>query len=213
MNNQAKTNDAGIPSDEDVIAQAAGAASEAPVAEGAAEAQPEARASPAEEVAELKDRLLRTLADMENLRRRTQREIEETRKYAVTNFARGLLDVADNLARALGSVPAEAIEQDPFLKNLVDGVGMTERQLLALFEKHEIKRVEPVKGERFDHKLHQAMFEVTTDELPAGSVAEVLQPGYVIADRLLRPAMVGVAKGQARPSDGEPAGAKVDMSA
>ena len=109
--------------------------------------------------------------------------------------------------------PAEAIEQDPFLKNLVDGVGMTERQLLALFEKHEIKRVEPVKGERFDHKLHQAMFEVATDELPGGSVAEVLQPGYVLADRLLRPAMVGVAKGQARPNDGASVGAKVDTPA
>ena len=151
------------------------------------------------ELAESKDRLLRTLADMENLRRRTQRELDEARKYAVTGFARGLLEVADNLARALSSVPPDLRERDEFLQNLVTGVEMTERTLLGLFEKHEIRKVQPRKGEKFDHNLHQAMFELPTDEVPAGSIAEVLQPGYVIADRLLRPAMVGVAKPAAEP--------------
>jgi molecular chaperone GrpE len=159
--------------------------------------------TPEEELAEARDRVLRTLAEMENLRRRTQREIEEARKYAITGFARGLLEVADNLSRALSSVPADMRERDEFLKNLVIGVEMTERSLLNLFEKHEVRKVEPQKGERFDHKLHQAMFELPTAEFPAGTIAEVLQPGYVVADRLLRPAMVGVARPPADRSGGE----------
>lgn len=175
---------------------------EAPVdtgmaAEEAVEAVNEAaepQAATAEEVAELKDRLLRTLAEMENLRRRTQREIEEARKFAITGFARDLLEVVDNLGRALAAVPAEAREQNDFLKNLVLGVEMTERALLNAFEKHQVRRVEPKKGEKFDHNLHQAMFEVPTTTQPPGTVAEVVQAGYVIADRLLRPALVGVAK-------------------
>jgi molecular chaperone GrpE len=155
-----------------------------------------------EELADAKDRVLRTLAEMENLRRRTQREMEEARKYAVTGFARGLLEVADNLSRALSSVPPDMRDRDEFLKNLVTGVEMTERTLLTLFEKHEIRKVQPQKGDRFDHNVHQAMFELPTAEIPVGTVAEVLQPGYVIADRLLRPAMVGVAKAPAG-GDGE----------
>ncbi|MEK0084537.1 nucleotide exchange factor GrpE [Benzoatithermus flavus] len=147
-----------------------------------------------EEVAELKDRLLRTLADMENLRRRTQREIEDARKFAITGFARDLLEVADNLSRALASVPPEAREANEFVKNLVLGVEMTGRSLLNAFEKHQVRKVEPQKGDKFDHKLHQAMFEVPTNAQPPGTIAEVVQAGYVIADRLLRPALVGVAK-------------------
>jgi molecular chaperone GrpE len=158
---------------------------------------PEGMAAPApttEEYQELKDRLLRTLAEMENLRSRTQREIEDARKFAVTGFARDLTEVGDNLTRALASVPAEAREQTDFMRNLVQGVEMTERSLQSALEKHQVRRIAPRKGEKFDHKLHQAMFEVPTDELAPGSVAEVVQDGYVIADRLLRPALVGVAK-------------------
>ncbi len=161
------------------------------------------------EVAELKDRVLRTLAEMENLRRRTQREVEEARKFAVTGFARDLLEVGDNLGRALASVPPEAREGSEFMKNLVLGVEMTQRSLLSAFEKHQVRRVEPQRGERFDHNLHQAMFEVPSAELAPGTVAEVVQAGYVIADRLLRPALVGVAKAVAGPQaadEGRPAG-------
>jgi molecular chaperone GrpE len=182
-------------------------------------AAPEAaeQAAPsAEEFQELKDRLLRTLAEMENLRRRTQREVEEARKFAATGFARDLLEVPDNLARALAAVPAEARQQSEFMKNLVLGVEMTERSLLNAFEKHQIRPVNPQKGDRFDHNLHQAMFEVPTDAQPPGTVAEVVQGGYVIADRLLRPALVGVAKAPqgagGREDTAEP-GAKVDTLA
>lgn len=154
----------------------------------------EAPAPTAEEHAELKDRLLRALAENENLRNRSAREMEDARKYAVTGFARDMLDVADNLRRALASVPAGAREKDEALGSLMLGVEMTERSLLSALEKHRIRRVEPQKGDRFDANLHQAMFEVPTADLPAGSVAEVMQAGYVIADRLLRPALVGVAK-------------------
>jgi molecular chaperone GrpE len=154
-----------------------------------AEAQPTA-----EELAELKDRLLRALADNENLRSRNARDLEDARKYAVTGFARDMLEVADNLRRALDSVPAGAREQDEALGNLMQGVEMTERGLLTALEKHRVRRVEPKRGDRFDFNLHQAMFEVPTDAVPPGTVAEVMQAGYVIADRLLRPALVGVAK-------------------
>jgi molecular chaperone GrpE len=167
----------------------------------------------AEEAAELKERLLRALADMENLRRRTQREVEDARKFAVTGFARDLLEVADNLGRALASVPPEAREQSEFMKNLVLGVEMTGRSLQSAFEKHQVRRIEPQKGEKFDHNLHQAMFEVSTADQAPGTIAQVIQGGYVIADRLLRPALVGVAKAapQADAAGGtaEP-GARVD---
>jgi molecular chaperone GrpE len=167
----------------------------------------------AEEAAELKERLLRALADMENLRRRTQREVEDARKFAVTGFARDLLEVADNLGRALASVPPEAREQSEFMKNLVLGVEMTGRSLQSAFEKHRVRRIEPQKGEKFDHNLHQAMFEVPTADQAPGTIAQVIQGGYVIADRLLRPALVGVAKAapQADAAGGtaEP-GARVD---
>ncbi len=166
----------------------------------------------AEEHQELKDRLLRTLAEMENLRRRTQREVEDARKFAVTGFARDLLEVSDNLSRALASVPQEARQQSDFMKNLVLGVEMTERSLQSAFEKHQVRRVEPQKGEKFDHKLHQAMFEVPTDDLPAGAIAEVIQGGYVIADRLLRPALVGVAKALPGGDGGQRPGSRVDTT-
>lgn len=159
------------------------------------------------EVAKLKDHLLRALAETENLRRRSQREREDAVKYAATRFARDVLPVADNLGRALAAIPAGAADADPALKALQEGVAATERQLLAAFERHGIKRIDPM-GERFDSNLHQAMFEVPGSGKPAGTVVQVLQPGYLLNDRLLRPAMVGVAKAEpaSAPGGGEPGG-------
>lgn len=158
-----------------------------------------------EENKELKDRLLRTVAEMENVRRRTERDKQDTAKYAISNFARDVLTVADNIALAIGHVPEEAAEKDPALKNFRDGIIVTERELLNLMERHGITRVEPI-GERFDPNQHQAMFEVDNKDVEEGTILEVIQAGYVIADRVLRPAMVGVAKGGAKPE--KPAVAK-----
>ena len=143
---------------------------------------------------DLKDRLLRTLADMENLRRRTEREVADARTYAVAGFARDMLTVADNIRRALEAVPAEAGQADGPLKAFVEGVELTERDLLKSLERHGVKRLEP-KGSKFDPNMHQAIFEVPNTEVPSGTVVEVVQTGYAIGDRVLRPAMVGVAKG------------------
>lgn len=168
-----------------------------------AETPPESPASAVEpsdleaELATAKDQLLRTLADMENLRKRTQREVEDARRYAVTGFARDLLEVADNLRRAAATIPDDVRVTEGWAQNLATGIDMTERSLLATFGKHRIERVSPQRGEKFDHQRHQAMFEVPTAELAPGTVAEVVNDGYVIADRLLRPAMVGVAKAPA----------------
>lgn len=160
--------------------------------EGAA-LSPEQRAATIEtELADTKDRLLRALAEAENTRRRFQREREETQKYAIGNFAKDLLSVVDNLRRALEAVPAADVG-DAKTKGLLDGVAATERELLAAFERHGLRRIDP-KGERFDHNLHQAIFEAEREDAAPGTVIEVLQPGYVLHDRLLRPAMVGVAK-------------------
>ena len=145
------------------------------------------------ELAETKDRMLRAMADVENMRRRAARDSDEARKYAVTGFARELLEVADNLARALQSVPDE-VRASEQVKPLVEGIELTQKSLAACFEHNKITRVDPVIGDRFDHNRHQAMFEVETVEHAPGSVVQVMQQGYVIADRLLRPAMVGVAK-------------------
>lgn len=146
------------------------------------------------EAADAKDQLLRALAEMENLRKRTAREVDEARRYAVTGFARELVEVAENLRRAIALVPEALKEDDHPAQSYVKGVEMTEAALLSAFEKHKISKIEPAKGDRFDHNLHQAMFEVPTSELPNGSIAEVMQAGYAIADRLLRPALVGVVK-------------------
>jgi molecular chaperone GrpE len=150
------------------------------------------------EKTDLKEKLLRTLADMENLRRRTEREVADARAYAITNFARDMLTVADNFQRAIDSVPAEAREAgDPALKALVEGVELTEREMLKTLERYGVKRLDP-QGERFDPNLHQAMFEVPNPDVPSGTVVQVVQTGYVIGDRVLRPALVGVAKGGAK---------------
>jgi len=163
--------------------------------QGAA-APPEERVAALEaELADTKDRLLRALAETENVRRRAQRERDDTQRYAISGFAKDLLATADNLRRALDSVP-EAEITDVRLRSLLDGVAATERELLSVFERHGLRRIDP-KGERFDHNFHQAVFEVERPDTAAGTVIEVLQPGYVLHDRLLRPAMVGVAKAPA----------------
>ena len=171
-----------------------------PIGSAAAEASPETRVTELEaELADHKDRLLRALAETENVRRRAQREREDASKYAVAGFAKDLLSAADNLRRALESLP-EAEAKDERTRSLLAGVAATERELLGVFERHGITRIDP-KGERFDHNLHQAIFETERSDAPSGSVVEVLQPGYVLHDRLLRPAMVGVAKGGPKPSE------------
>jgi molecular chaperone GrpE len=157
---------------------------------------PEARIAALEaEVAEQKDRALRALAEAENTRRRAERDRADAQKYAVSGFARDLLGAADNLRRALDSLPATEAKDDK-TRSLLEGVAATERELLAAFERNGLKRIDP-KGEKFDHNFHQAIFEAENTGQPAGTVVEVLQPGYVLHDRLLRPAMVGVAKGAA----------------
>jgi molecular chaperone GrpE len=148
------------------------------------------------ELADTKDRLLRALAETENVRRRLQRERDEVQKYAVGNFAKDLLSPVDNLRRALDAMP-EAEVTDGRTRSLRDGVAAIERELLAALERHGLRRLDP-KGERFDHNFHQAIFEAERPDVPAGTVVEVLQPGYVLHERLLRPAMVGVAKGGAK---------------
>ena len=148
------------------------------------------------EINHMKDQLLRSLAEAENIRKRTQREKEEARQYAVTNFARDLLNIADNLNRALQVMPSEQEEVLPAVKSLMEGVQLTQRELEAIFNRQGIKRISPL-GEKFDHNFHQAMFETETEDQEAGIITLVLQDGYVIHDRLLRPAMVGVAKAKA----------------
>jgi molecular chaperone GrpE len=159
-----------------------------------------------EENADLKDRLLRAAAEMENVRRRTERDKADSVKFAISNFARDVLTIGDNISRAIEHVPAEAAEDDPALKSFLEGIQVTERELLNVMERHGIARLNP-KGERFDPNQHQAMFEVDNPDVPDGTIVEVIQAGYVLAERVLRPALVGVAKGgpkQPRPSDTAP---------
>jgi molecular chaperone GrpE len=162
--------------------------------------------SPEQEAAEMKDRLLRALADVENTRRRAKRDVEDARKYAASNFAKDLLNVSDNLRRALDTVNQETRDGDDNVKNLLLGIEMVEKELLTAFERQGVSRVDPL-GEPFDHNFHQAMYEKPDTEYPNGTVAEVMQAGYVMHDRLLRPAMVAVAKGG---SEGKDAPSEVD---
>ena len=149
----------------------------------------------AKENEELKERALRLAAEMENLRKRTARDVTEARSYSIAGFARDMLPVSDNLRRALEAVPAEArATADSGLSSLMEGVEMTERSMLSTLERHGVKQIDP-KGERFDPHFHQAMFEVPDPETPENTVVQVVQQGYVIGERVLRPAMVGVAKG------------------
>jgi molecular chaperone GrpE len=147
------------------------------------------------ENADLKDRVLRVLAEMENLRRRTEKEVADARVYAVTAFARDMLTVADNLARALESVPDEALAAaDGAFKGLLEGVELTSRDLQSALGRHGVTKLEP-QGEKFDPNFHQAMFEAPDESVPAGTVMQVVQSGWKIGDRVLRPALVGVSKG------------------
>jgi molecular chaperone GrpE len=157
--------------------------------------QPDPVAALEAERADLKDKLLRTLADMENMRRRTEREVADARTYGIANFARDMLTVADNFQRAIDNVPAEArAGAEPAFKALIEGIELTERDMLKALERHGVKRLEP-QGQKFDPNVHQAMFEVPDLSVPSGTVVQVVQTGYVIGDRVLRPALVGVAKG------------------
>jgi molecular chaperone GrpE len=169
----------------------------------ASESATEAVAALTKEVAELKDKHLRALAEMENLRKRTEREIVDGRLYGITGFARDVLSIADNMRRALDAVDPETRKRaDAGVKALFDGVELTERELQKMLEKHGIKKFEPL-GEKFDPNLHQAMFEVPDAAVPAGMVAQVVQPGYRIGERVLRPALVGVSKSGPKPSASE----------
>src|SRR5690349_11978396 len=155
------------------------------------------------EAAEARDRMLRTLAEMENLRKRTAREVSDARTYGISGFARDVLDIADNLQRALDAVSAEArAAAEPGLKALIEGVELTERSLHNALEKHGVRKFDPA-GEKFDPNVHQAMYEVPDPSVPVGTIAQVIQAGYMIGERVLRPALVGVAKGGAKPAASE----------
>jgi molecular chaperone GrpE len=151
------------------------------------------------EKSDLTERYIRLAAEMDNLRKRSQRDVRDAKTYAVSAFAGDMLSVADNLARALEAIPQEARESgDAGFKALIEGVEMTGRAMLSGLERHGVKKLEP-EGERFDPNLHQAMFEVPNPDVPANTVVQVMQAGYIIGDRCLRPAMVGVAKGGPKP--------------
>lgn len=199
------------PETENVAPEAAPApeAAEAPTAAPA----PEARVAELEaEVAKLKDNVLRAMAELENTRRRAQRDREDASKFAVSSFAKDLLAVSDNLRRALESVPAEAREGNEVMKSLSVGVEATERQLLAAFERAGIKRLEPL-GQPFDPNFHQVMFEIENTGKVSGTVVQELQAGYVLNGRLLREAMVGVAKGDPAGDVAAPSGQHTDIKA
>lgn len=161
------------------------------------------------EIAELKDKLLRTLADMENLRRRSQKDREDALKYASANFARDMLSVADNLRRAIESIPEDGDPDGAALVGFIEGIALTEKDLLSALERHKIQKIEPM-GQKFDPQFHEALFEIPTNDAVSGTVMQVMETGYIIHDRLLRPAKVGIAK--AAPEDMGP-GDQVDTTA
>lgn len=184
--------------DEKAADAAAAEPSPEPGIDPAVEARGELEAIVAEN-ADMRDRLLRTMADMENLRKRTEREKSDTARYAISNFARDVLTVGDNLRRTVEHVPADAAAEDPALKSFLDGVELTERELLNVLERHGVTRIDPI-GARFDPNFHQAMYEVEKKDVPEGTVVDVMQGGYTIGDRCLRPALVAVAKGGPKPA-------------
>ena len=155
------------------------------------------------ELAEAKDRLLRALADMDNMRKRTEREVADARVYGISNFARDILGVADNMHRAMQALDDELrAKADEATKALLEGVELTERELINVLEKHGVTKVEPL-GQKFDPNRHQAMYEIEDASVPSGSVIQVMQAGYLIGERVLRPALVAVAKGGAKVSASE----------
>jgi molecular chaperone GrpE len=188
---------------------AAAPAEAAPLTNQSAPTQPDPQA----QAAEFKDRLLRTLAEMENLRKRTEREVADSRTYGVTSFARDVLGVADNMRRALDAISPELrATAETGVKALIEGVELTERELQKALEKNGVRQFTP-RGEKFDPNVHQAMFEVPDPAVPAGSVVEVVQPGYMIGERVLRPALVGVSKGGPKTAPGRAQAAVNDNAA
>jgi molecular chaperone GrpE len=196
-----KAEDAAVRKDGESAAASATAAAEArgeaaPAATEEADSLAEAR----REAADYRDKLLRTLAEMENLRKRTAREISDARAYGIAGFARDVLAVADNMHRALDHIGDELRgSADANVKALVEGIDLTERELLNTLEKHGVKKFS-AEGQKFDPNLHHAMFEMEHPELPPGYVAQVIQAGYMLGERVLRPAMVGVVKAAPKPS-------------
>lgn len=150
------------------------------------------------EVADFKDKWLRAHAEVDNIRKRSEREKEEVAKYAVSKLARDIVNVGDNFQRAIDAVPAGAADQDPALRSFLDGVTITERELLNVLERYGIRRTHPI-GETFNPHQHQAVMEMERADVPAGTIVQVFQSGYIIEDRVLRPAMVAVAKGGPKP--------------
>ena len=192
-------NDQGADQAETSINSAAGETSAAP--------KEDPMATLAREAADYKDKLLRSLAEMENLRKRTERQVADAREYGIAAFARDILAVADNMERALGALDADLREKaDAGTKALLDGVELTERELIKVMEKHGVKKIEP-QGQKFDPNLHQAMFEIPDESVPTGTVVQIMQPGYTIGERVLRPALVGVSKGGPKAQASAPADA------
>jgi molecular chaperone GrpE len=205
-----------LEAEADAILAAAGESPWAEGGEGATGADP-ALDDPAAEIARLEaekadltDRLIRLAAEMDNLRKRTERDVQDARKYAVSKFAGDMLVVGDNLKRAIEAVPAEARETDEAVKALIEGVEVTGREMERLLEKNGITRISAV-GERFDPHRHQAMFEVPDTSVAPGTVVQVVQEGYQIGDRVLRAALVGVAKSGSS-ADGESSKSRADAS-
>jgi molecular chaperone GrpE len=199
MNEQKKADSDLEAANKDVSAGDAGAAA------GPAAQAPAAEPDPflvlenlRRENAELKDKVLRTLAEMENLRRRAEREIADAKAYGVTSFARDMLTFADNLRRAADSAPPGAREQEgPALKTLIEGIELTERDFLSRLGKYGVKKLEPL-GAKFDPNMHEALFEVPDETAPSGTVVQVVEDGFAIGDRVLRPAKVGVSRSAPR---------------
>ena len=146
-----------------------------------------------QKVVDLKDQLMRSLADGENLRKRTQKDVEHAKKYSHISFIKELVSSVDNLQRALQSIPEDTSSLPEPIKNLIVGLEIVEKEVISTLEKHNVKQINPL-GEKFDYNFHQAMFEVVTNESDPGTVVEVSQKGYLLYDRLVRPAMVGIAK-------------------
>lgn len=173
---------------------------EAPAAEAPASPEPNAAVEALQaEVASLKDRVLRTMAEMENLRRRTEREVADAKSYGVTSFAREMVSAVDNLQRAVASVPADAkADASPAIQSFIQGIELTERDLLSRMARFKVQPIETV-GSRFDPNRHEALFEMPDESVPSGTVVQQVETGYVIGERVLRPAKVGVSRGGPKP--------------
>lgn len=195
MNDGTNSQDDSLIPDDEAQRAAQAAALADPAAPSAAERDLAAVQALIAENASLKDKVLRALAEMENLRRRTEKEVADAKAYGAASFARDMLSFADNLKRALANVPAATLENaDPALKGFVEGIEVTERDFLSRLARHGVRKLEP-QGQKFDPNFHEALFEAPDDSLPAGTVAQVIEDGFAIGERVLRPAKVGVARG------------------